>query len=119
MAEDLFWEFGLVNVFTHKFPNHCTIGTHMRRGFYFDIDKELLFKNEFSDLEEFDSRGLFSRNKTTVAKYVGKLYSHLLRQNVFAGTQELMDKGAAHEVIESINKKITEGCLAAEYKCRC
>ena len=48
------------------------------RGFYFDIDEQLLFKNEFSDLEEFDSRGLFSRDKTTVAKYVDELYSHLM-----------------------------------------
>ena len=89
------------------------------RGFFFDIQENVLFRGIDEDVTNANTRLLSSKNVKSVTKYIIALQTYLLDHNIFKRLWKL-NKITDDDVIESekIDRDITNGCKHGKNQCK-
>ena len=84
------------------------------RGYFLDLDTNVLFGSPTQELASFNRRQLRTSNIKHNTAYIDRLHKLLEAHNVFERAQQLTYAGDRHSLAEAIDKDMTASCLNAE-----
>ena len=89
------------------------------QGLIFDIDPKFLFGPDSEAYPSMQKRGIISKDRKAVTKYLYAFQDHMKAHNVFERLTSLIQEGKPnHNLAENLNRELIRASQHAENQCR-